>query len=316
MRVVIVTPGLRAAHSGNRTTATRWADLLSALGHDVVVREEWQDQPCDLLVALHAVHSAPSVRRFRERHPRAPLVVALPGPDLYGALPDDGAGMNALQAADRLIVLQPLGLEALPASVRPKARVIVQSAGPGPDELCDETAFQVCVLAHLRPVKDPLRAAYAVRQLPQWSRIQVVHAGAALSRDLAEEARDEQGRNPRYRWLGDLPRTLARSMLARSRVLALTSRSEGGANALVEAIAAGKPVIATSIPGSVGLLGEAYPGYVPVADTTALTDALLRAESDSGFLAALEDAIRELRPLVDPDRERAAWAALLAELSA
>ena len=66
--------------------------------------------------------------------------------------------------------------------------------------------FTVCVLGHLRPVKDPFRTALAARLLPAESRIRVVHVGAALSEEMAELARAEAAENPRYRYVGELPR--------------------------------------------------------------------------------------------------------------
>ena len=93
-------------------------------------------------------------------------------------------------------------------------------------------------------------------------------------------------------------------MLARSRLLALTSTMEGGANAVSEAIACGTPVVSSRISGSIGLLGEAYPGYFPVGDTAALTSLLHRIETDSEFLHRLEDACTHLRHLIEPARER------------
>jgi glycosyltransferase involved in cell wall biosynthesis len=76
------------------------------------------------------------------------------------------------------------------------------------------------------------------------------------------------------------------------------------------------PVLATRIPGSVGILGPEYPGYFPVGDTEALAALLWRAETDRDFRAALRAHIRRLRPLVSPARERRGWRALLEELRA
>ena len=95
-------------------------------------------------------------------------------------------------------------------------------------------------VGHLRAVKDPFRAAMAARRLPPESRIRIVHLGAALSPRMAERARREESVNPRYCWLGEVPRGQALHILARSRVLALTSRLEGGANAISEAVVAGE----------------------------------------------------------------------------
>ena len=76
--------------------------------------------------------------------------------------------------------------------------------------------------------------------------------------------------NPRYLWRDDRPRADVRRLLGRARAMVLSSVSEGGANVISEAVAAGVPVLASRIDGSVGLLGRDYPGYFPVGDTAAL----------------------------------------------
>ena len=74
------------------------------------------------------------------------------------------------------------------------------------------------------------------------------------------------------------------------------------------------PVVASRIPGSLGLLGADYPGYYPAEDTRALRELLLRAESDAAFYADLQAACRTRRPLFSEDAEKAGWAELLAGL--
>jgi glycosyltransferase involved in cell wall biosynthesis len=167
----------------------------------------------------------------------------------------------------------------------------------------------------LRPVKDPFRTARAAHLLPASSRLRVLHLGAALSDDMEHQARAEQAGNPRYRWLGELPRRRALRTLARCRLLALTSVSEGGANAISEAVTASVPVLSSRIPGSVGLLGADYPGYFPVGDTAALAGLLHRAETDELFRGELGRRCDALRPLFDPARERRSWEELLRELA-
>ena len=51
-------------------------------------------------------------------------------------------------------------------------------------------------MGHLRPVKDPFRTALAARLLPPSSRVRVLHLGAALSEEMAEQARARGGRQP------------------------------------------------------------------------------------------------------------------------
>jgi putative glycosyltransferase (TIGR04348 family) len=314
MNVTLVTPAPPGSRKGNRVTALRWARLLRQLGHRVAVREEYRGERCDLLIALHARRSAASVEAYRSAHPAAPLVVALTGTDLYEDVRTDPAARRSLELASLLVVLQPMAIQELDEGLRGKVRVIFQSAEV-PKAPRRAGVFEVCVLGHLRPVKDPFRTALASRLLPASSRVRVLHVGAALSPEMAEQAAAEAAANPRYRWLGDLPRTRALRVLARCRLLAITSRLEGGANAVSEAIAAGVPVVSSHIAGSVGILGADYPGYFPVGDTEALAALLSRAETDAAFYKTLKARCRRLRPLVRPAREQEGWRRLLREMA-
>jgi glycosyltransferase involved in cell wall biosynthesis len=93
----------------------------------------------------------------------------------------------------------------------------------------------------------------------------------------------------------------------------LPSRLEGGANVLSEAIVASVPVLASRIPGSIGILGDEYPGYFPAGDTRALADLLRRIETDRTFLRELGRRCELRAPLFKPAAEKEAWANLLAE---
>jgi putative glycosyltransferase (TIGR04348 family) len=315
MKVLLVTPAPRGSRKGNRITALRWAKILRDLGHRIAVASEYTDQRADVLVALHAGKSAASVLRWHERRPGSPLIVALTGTDLYGDIDPGSEARRSLLLADRLIVLQPLGIEALPAEVRERARVIYQSVPPLDFHVAPQADhFDVCVMGHLRPVKDPFRTAEAARLLPASSRVRIVHLGSALSDDMAERARAEQASNPRYRWLGERPRRTALRILARCRLLSLTSVSEGGANVISEAVTVGVPVAASRIAGSIGLLGADYPGYFPVGDTQALADLLHRAETDLAFYDDLQRRCAALKPLFTPEGERQRWQAVLDEI--
>jgi putative glycosyltransferase (TIGR04348 family) len=314
MNVRLITPAPTHSRKGNRITALRWARLLRELGHRVTIATDYAGESCEVLVALHARRSFSSIQHFQREHPERPLLVALTGTDLYGDIHTSEEAQVSLEMADRLILLQPMGIQELPEHLRGKARVIYQSVEPvcGPVRKSKDP-FDVCVLGHLRPVKDPFRTALAARLLPAESHLRVLHVGGALSDDMAECARAEEAENPRYRWLGELPRWQARRVLARSHLLSLTSEMEGGANVISEALVAGVPIVASRISGSLGLLGEDYPAYFPVGDTRALADLLRRAETDFEFYASVSEHCARLAPLADPARERDAWAALLAE---
>lgn len=315
MRVVIVTPAPPGTRHGNRATALRWARHLCALGHRVSILVQWDGRDADVMVALHARRSHGSIKHWRAAHPRRALVLVLTGTDLYGDIHTDAAARESLALADRLVVLQPLGLHQLDRDLRAKARVICQSVRSPKRLDPPRKTFLVTNIGHLREVKDPFRAAYALKYLPPESRIRLVQLGLAMERQFEREARALMQREPRYRWLGERSHSDAMRWLGRSHAMVICSRMEGGAHVVSEAIAAGVPVIASDIAGNIGLLGAGYPGYYPVGDERALAALLLCAETDSGFLRTLATSVKARRRLTDPTQERRAIASLVAGLA-
>jgi putative glycosyltransferase (TIGR04348 family) len=327
MKILIITPASPRSRYGNRVTALRWARILKEIGHHVTVSQVYEDGDYDLLVALHARRSYPSINRWRHLHPDKPLIVALSGTDLYRDLKQSKVARESLELATRIITLQPKAFDDLSPRLHAKTRVIYQSAqsvragrpllpihNRRSGDLAGVRNFTVCVIGHLRPVKDPFRAALAARLLPPSSRIRVLHVGGAMSDAMAARALGEMEKNHRYLWLGEQPRWRTRRILARSHLCVLSSRMEGGANALSESIMASVPVVASRIPGTVGILGEDYPGYFNVGDTRELRRLLMRGEAEPDFLSLLRSKGDELAELFEPEREQKAWKDLLGEL--
>jgi putative glycosyltransferase (TIGR04348 family) len=321
MKIFLACPAPRGSRKGNRVTAVRWASILKDLGHRLTIAQEYDGTACDLMIALHARKSAGAIRAYRKGSPRRPLVLCLTGTDLYRDIRSSTVAQRSLELADRLVVLQPCGLDELALPLRRKARVIYQSAEPvdrpkAGRSPANRHTFEVAVLGHLRHEKDPFRTALALRLLPTDLPIRVTHLGQALSQAMARRARRLAAAEPRYRWLREVPGPQARRLLARSDLLVLSSRMEGGANVISEALADGVPILASRIPGSVGLLGAGYPGYFPVEDTETLAELLARACTNRQYYACLKDWCARLAPLVEPARERAAWKKLLSEVAA
>lgn len=312
-KVVIVTPAPPGSRAGNRNTAIRWARFLRSLGCSVSVLTQWAGEPCDLLVALHARKSHDALRAFRKSHPGRPAVLALTGTDIYRDIRQDGNAAVSLEWATRLIVLQNEALDELTPKQRRKAHVIHQSVTTSLAHAPPVRKLRLCVLGHLREEKDPFCAARALRWVPD-SNVDIIQAGMALSAKMAHEAERRMRDDARYRWLGELPHWAAMRLLSRSHAMVISSRMEGGAHVVSEAIAIGIPVIATDIPGNRGLLGASYPAYFPVGDHAALAALLRQALADPRFLNRLAAAVRRRRTLVDPGREQRAWRGLLLEL--
>jgi putative glycosyltransferase (TIGR04348 family) len=244
------------------------------------------------------------------------LIVALTGTDLYSDLSRSKAAQRSLDLATRIVVLQPQALAELRAIWRRKATVVHQSVSLSRrlPRRPSVKSFDVCVVGHLRPVKDPFRAAMAARLLPSASRIRVIHLGRSLTTTAAAHARKEMTSNERYIWFGEVTPSRVADVMSKSRLFVISSRMEGGANVLGEAIVAGLPVLASRIPGSIGILGDDYPGYFHVGNTRELGRLMLRCETDPLFLADLTSRCHGLKRLFHPTREQSAWVAMLDEL--
>ena len=282
----------------------------------------------DMLIALHARRSYPSINRFHHLHPDKPLIVALSGTDLYRDLKQSKVARESLELATRIIALQPKAFDDLSPRLHAKTRIIYQSAhsvrtgrplslnsNRHSDDMAGARNFTVCVIGHLRLVKDPFRTALAARLLPPSSRIRVVHVGGAMSDGMAARARAEMEKNPpRYLWLGEQPRWRKRRILARSHLCVLSSRMEGGAE---RAFRINSGICAR---GRLAYsrhdrdFGEDYPGYFNVGDTRQLRRLLIRAEANPDFLSLLRSKCDELAGLFDPELEQRDWKDLLGEL--
>src|SRR5438445_11036 len=171
MRIGIITPAPSRSHYGNRITALRWAKILRRLGHRVSISQQYDDKKLDLLIALHARRSYSSINRFRRQPRDSPIILALTGTDVYRDIHVSQRARQSLQLADRIVVLQPRALRELGSSARRKTRVIYQSVEDnrrlrkrgGESQRVPNDSFDISVIGHLRPVKDPFRAALAAR---------------------------------------------------------------------------------------------------------------------------------------------------------
>jgi len=304
MRIAIAVPPSAVPRSGNVHTAARWAGFLRQLGHRVRIVTRWRSGHDDLLLALHARKSHESILRFVHAKPSAPVVLALTGTDLYRDIRVSAEARESLGLAARLIVLQEEGLRELSPFLRGKTGVVYQSAGVSFSHAPGKSPFRAAVIGHLREEKDPFRAVMALRRIERTAPVEVVQAGAALNREMRERARGWRKIERRYRWLGSVEHKAAMRLLASSHVLVVSSVMEGGANVICEAARIGVPVLASRVPGNVGMLGRGYPGYFPLFDDRALARLIERCRTDSAFYRKLNRAMRGRRRLFAPAAER------------
>jgi putative glycosyltransferase (TIGR04348 family) len=293
--LLVVTPYLADANNGNWRTAARWARLLSP-SYRVIVQAasapvtEGKAGGAHALIALHARRSHPAIAAWRDACPERALIVALTGTDLYRDLPaGDAATRASLAMADFLVTLQGDAPNALPPELRGKARVIFQSARtlvPWPHKSSDR--LHCLFVAHLRDEKDPATAFAAWRLLPSDVAATLTIIGAALDPALGHAARDLAATDPRVQWLGPRDHSRTRQAIKRAHLLINSSRMEGGANVVVEAVTSGTAILGTRMSGNVGMLGDDYPGYFTVGHPADLAALVTRAARDPRFLRELD----------------------------
>ena len=350
--IVIVSPALADANNGNWQTARRWQHLLRP--HRVRITNHWPDGPQaaddTVMLALHARRSAPSIAAWAQaqgaahdtvagapqgnsngnnpnnakskanakhnpNEPTAPrLAVVLTGTDLYRDIQTDPQAQRSLQLGQHLVLLQERGPDALPPELRDKARVIFQSTSQRATLPKPPHHLRAVMVGHLREEKTPATLFEAARLLAPTEHILIDHIGAPLDAALAQQAQATAVTCPHYRWLGGLPHEATRRRIQRAHVLIHTSRMEGGAHVVMEALRSGTPVLASRIAGNVGMLGADYPGYFDWNDAAALAT-LLRQCRSSSLLAQLQTQCAARAPLFSSEAERAALHQLVEVLS-
>ena len=311
--LVIVTPALASANNGNWQTARRWAQFLKN-DYRVRIVDRWEAGDEALMIALHARRSAASVAAWRAAHPQRPLLLVLTGTDLYRDIDSDAQAQASLRMADALLVLNELGLQRLPAPLRVKAGVLLQSCPPYKPRLKTGRHLRALMVGHLREEKSPQTYFEAARLSAHRSDILFDHIGAGLDPALAEQARSLMREQPHYRWLGALPHAVTRKRIAGAHVLVHASRMEGGAHVVIEAVTSGTPVLASRIDGNLGLLGSDYPGVFDWGDAGALATLLQHARDDAAMLASLRNHCDARAPLFLPAAERLALHTQVARL--
>ncbi len=126
-------------------------------------------------------------------------------------------------------------------------------------------------------------ARIVCREIPQ---VKFVLVGDGEERSKIEERASEAGVRDHFMFLGrrkDVP-----EILACCELFVLPSRAEGFPNVILEAMAAGLPVVATRVGGTPEIVEDGINGLlVPPQDPHSLAAAILRVMKDPGFAKSL-----------------------------
>ncbi|MDB4397439.1 glycosyltransferase, partial [Akkermansiaceae bacterium] len=282
MKVCVASPYPLSELKGNSVTTDRIVAMLNEGGVEARGSHGNDGEPADILITLHAIKGAPAVFDFKKKTPNGRVIILLTGTDIYQGLAEvSQIGGDALQVADRIVVPQEAAIRKLPEKVRGKTVVIRPSLDPiAVKATPSQSPFVISVVGHLRPVKRPFLTIETLAQHPEWSDLEVWQIGQALDAEMRKTAEFWMEEDKRYRWCGGLPREESLALCAKSSLTINSSILEGGANAVLEAMTMGVPVLASRIEGNVGLLGDDYPGYFEDGEIAKALEAIMHQRVD------------------------------------
>jgi glycosyltransferase involved in cell wall biosynthesis len=157
--------------------------------------------------------------------------------------------------------------------------------------------FLVTTVGHVRRVKGHdlfIKAAAAI--VPLFPNVSFSIAGDVLEPDYFTELQTlirDLDLSDHFRFDGGVANL--RQHLAGADIFVLPSRSEGFSNAIVEAMAASLPVVATDVGGNAEAVKDGISGFVvPSEDPAALSTAIVRLLSDPSLAQAMGSAGKDL----------------------
>ena len=163
---------------------------------------------------------------------------------------------------------------------------------PPPEWRLPEVAPVVAFVGRLDRQKNPLLLLRAASRVV--SEVPATVFAFAGTGCLETRCRVEAGRlgiSDNVRWLGWLSDT--RPLLARMDLIALPSSWEGMPNVILEAMACGKPAVATNVGGCAELIAEGETGFLtPPGDEAALAECILKLLRDAALRRRLGAAAR------------------------
>jgi len=113
-----------------------------------------------------------------------------------------------------------------------------------------------------------------VQALPRLPGVTLLFAGQGQYRRALEKQAEELGVDRRIGFLGSVPHDRLPRIYAAADVMALPSSSEGLANAWVEALACGTPIVITDVGGARELLDRPEAGHIVDRDPDAIAAAI------------------------------------------
>ena len=163
--------------------------------------------------------------------------------------------------------------------------------GLAPDEFTDSVlasdAADFVFIGEMRAIKGVDILLSALAALPD--KPSLVLIGSGPEKDAYQALADALGVASQLRFLDAMP---ARQAFSKGRVVVAPSRAESLPYLLLEALAAGKQVLATQVGGIPEIFGPQQTQLIPAGDVAALTHAMAQALCAPNHLASQYDSLR------------------------
>ncbi len=310
------------------TTVRRIATHLSQLG--IAVQVAVIGEPCASICQLslqfqpniiHAFHAYKAGVAASElaRHLGLPLVVTVTGTDVHSDLFDPerrGAVSDVLEAADAVTVFSHYIAEEL-LSVMPslseKVHIVPQGVWFPPQESWDvrkelgipDGVPLFLLPANIRKVKRPLLAFEGTLLLREKGfDAHLLFVGSILEDDEWERLEQMIRQHEWVHFAGTVPMEKMVSVYEAADIVLNTSEHEGGmANSLLEAMALGRPVLATDVTGNRSLVQDGVNGLL-FKDASEMAEKAATLLTDENLRQKLVMAAKEwVRQNCDPVEE-------------
>jgi len=277
LRILILTPTAFPYTTGNASTTERWRRSLVKQGHDVKVlatknldlfelQQILSHFKPELIHLHHAFRTGELLLKTDWANNGWGLVVSPGGTDIHldTKTEDRRKIINLVFKKAKAVIAQSEEMmqtiqKSFPG-LQDKIIMIPKSfSWMGDEEFnlrgasnCGSNDTLFFSPAGIRPVKGNLEALLLLEKVYLLrSSIRVVFAGPALEKDYADRFGQEVKRLHAFaRWLPPIPFQAMRSAYQGADVILNFSYSEGISNVLLEAKAAGKPILASNIPGN------------------------------------------------------------------
>jgi len=249
-----------------------------------LVRDLHEQQPFDVIDASFFFPDGPVAQRL-SRALGIPYSVKARGADIHywGKRRDtrrlvkrageDAAGLLAVSSAMRRSMVK-MGMEA------DKIRVHYTGVDLDRFEIADRAAakealgFEGPVILCVGALIPRKGQELLVQALPRLPGVTLLFAGQGQYRRALEKQAEELGVDRRIGFLGSVPHDRLPRIYAAADVMALPSSSEGLANAWVESLACGTPIVISDVGGARELLDRPEAGHIVDRDPDAIATAI------------------------------------------